>query len=128
MKRKALLVSGGAGFIGSNFIEYFLNKHSNYQVINIDKLTYAGEVSNLESVENNSNYTFVRGDICDKKLVHELFTQYGISKVIHFAAESHVDNSINNPDEFIQTNIVGTFNLLNTAKEFWMDAPFIYKN
>ncbi len=121
---KIILVTGGLGFIGSNFIEYFIKKHPNYQIVNLDKLTYAGELSNLKSIGNHSNYTLIKGDICDKTLVENLFEKYSFSGVIHFAAESHVDNSISKPDEFIQTNIVGTFNLLNIAKDYWMDAPF----
>lgn len=115
-----ILITGGAGFIGSNFIPYILKKHQNTKVINLDKLTYAGELSNLDEVSNNSNYTFVKGDICNRKLIEELFKTYGFNGVIHFAAESHVDNSIENPDEFINTNIVGTFNLLDVAKSNWM--------
>lgn len=121
---KHILITGGAGFIGSNFIEYFLEKNRNIKVVNIDKLTYAGELSNLETVEDSKFYTFIKGDICDKKLVDSLFKNYKFIGVIHFAAESHVDNSINNPDAFINTNIHGTYNLLNIAKGYWMDSPF----
>ena len=119
----SLLITGGAGFIGSNFITYFLKEYPKLKLINIDKLTYAGELSNLQEVQNLSNYTFIKGDICDSKLIEQIFEDHNISGVIHFAAESHVDNSIENPDQFIKTNIFGTFNLLNTAKKFWMDAP-----
>ena len=122
-----ILITGGAGFIGSNFISHFLEKHQNVKVVNLDMLTYAGELSNLESIENHINYTFIKGDICDVKLVNQLFETYNFSAVIHFAAESHVDNSIKNPDTFINTNVYGTFNLLNTAKNQWMDAPFSVK-
>lgn len=122
-----VLITGGAGFIGSNFIPHFLNSNKNYNIINLDKLTYAGDLSNLIETENNSNYTFIEGDICDKELIEKLFKKYDFSGVIHFAAESHVDNSISNPGAFIQTNIVGTFNLLDIAKRHWMDAPFKYK-
>ena len=122
-----ILITGGLGFIGSNFIEYYLEKYLNDNIINLDKITYAGDISNLEIVENHKNYTFIKGDICDKNLVKAIFKKYSISNVIHFAAESHVDNSINHPGEFIQTNIVGTFNLLNTAKEFWIEAPFQFR-
>lgn len=125
---KIILVTGGLGFIGSNFIEYYIGKYHNCQIVNLDKLTYAGELSNLKSIGNHPNYTFIKGDICDKPLVENLFKKHSFSGVIHFAAESHVDNSITRPDEFIQTNIVGTFNLLNTAKDFWMEAPFEYKS
>ena len=108
-----LLITGGLGFIGSNFIEYLLKKHPAYSIVNLDKLTYAGELSNLKSMTHNPNYTFIKGDICDKKLVQKLFDSHNFSGVIHFAAESHVDNSINKPDAFINTNIYGTFNLLD---------------
>ncbi len=122
-----ILITGGAGFIGSNFIVYFLENHKNIKIVNLDKLTYAGELSNLKSIENHKNYTFIKGDICDVELVSELFKTYNFSAVIHFAAESHVDNSIKNPDAFINTNVYGTFNLLNAAKNHWMNAPFYFK-
>jgi dTDP-glucose 4,6-dehydratase len=122
-----ILVTGGAGFIGSNFIPYYLEQHQDVSIINIDKLTYAGELSNLEEIKGNERYTFVKGDICDRNLIEELFNKYQFKGVIHFAAESHVDNSIENPDEFIQTNILGTFNLLDVAKNHWMNAPFQIK-
>lgn len=118
-----ILITGGAGFIGSNFIVYFLNKHPLIKVINIDKLTYAGELSNLKEVEKLKNYTFVKGDICDRKLIEKLFSKYNFQGVIHFAAESHVDNSIKAPEEFINTNVLGTFNLLDVAKNQWMTGP-----
>ena len=121
---QTILVSGGAGFIGSNFIFYFLEKYKNIKIVNLDKLTYAGELSNLKDITDNKNYTFYKGDICDTNLVENLFKTYNFSGVIHFAAESHVDNSITNPDTFINTNIYGTFNLLNTAKNHWMNGPF----
>lgn len=126
-KKTAILISGGAGFIGSNFIEHFLEEHNNIKILNLDKLTYAGELSNLNKVENNINYEFVKGDICDTSLVQELFNKHNFSGVIHFAAESHVDNSIKSPDAFINTNVYGTFNLLNVAKANWMKAPFAPK-
>lgn len=126
-KKTAILISGGAGFIGSNFIELFLEEHNNIKIVNLDKLTYAGELSNLNKVENNINYEFVKGDICDTSLVQELFNKHNFSGVIHFAAESHVDNSIKSPDAFINTNVYGTFNLLNVAKANWMKAPFTPK-
>ena len=124
---KSVLITGGAGFIGSNFIIYLLENNNNINVVNLDKLTYAGELSNLETIENNKNYTFVKGDICDVKLVKDLFKTYNFKSVIHFAAESHVDNSIKTPDAFINTNIYGTFNVLNIAKNYWMDGPFLFK-
>jgi dTDP-glucose 4,6-dehydratase len=126
MNRK-ILITGGAGFIGSNFISYLLNTNAVIEIVNLDLLTYAGNLSNLKELETNVNYTFVKGDICDTQLVKSLFGKYEFSGVIHFAAESHVDNSITNPDTFINTNVYGTFNLLNTAKNHWMDAPFSVK-
>ncbi|WP_417558382.1 dTDP-glucose 4,6-dehydratase [Mesoflavibacter zeaxanthinifaciens] len=127
MKNKSILITGGAGFIGSNFVPYFIEANPNTKVVNIDKLTYAGELSNLQEVVNNPNYTFVEGDICDRKLIESLFDKYQFDGVIHFAAESHVDNSIKNPGAFIDTNITGTFNLIDVAKSYWMDAPFKFK-
>ena len=116
-----ILITGGAGFIGSNFIAFLLKKHQHIKIVNLDKLTYAGELQNLEEVVNNDRYTFVKGDICDRNLIQELFNKYQFKGVIHFAAESHVDNSIESPDEFIKTNIFGTFNLLDVAKNYWMN-------
>ena len=120
---QAILVTGGAGFIGSNFVPYFCKKYPDYHIINLDKLTYAGNLNNLSECANMPNYTFVQGDICDETLVKNLFNQYDIRGVIHFAAESHVDNSIKNPKAFIQTNIEGTFTLLNAAFKHWMSDP-----
>ena len=124
---KAILVTGGAGFIGSNFVPYFTAKYPEYNVINLDKLTYAGNLDNLKECQNMANYTFVQGDICDEELVEKLFSENDIRGVVHFAAESHVDNSIKGPRAFINTNIVGTFNLLEAARKHWMDAPNKYK-
>lgn len=123
MRHKTILVTGGLGFIGSNFIPYFLETHKDCSIINLDKITYAADVSNLKEISTNPNYTFIKGDICDRALIDELFRKYKFSSVIHFAAESHVDNSIANPDEFIKTNIFGTFNLVDVAKNYWMDGP-----
>jgi dTDP-glucose 4,6-dehydratase len=120
---KSILVTGGAGFIGSNFVPYFCEKYPEYLVINLDKLTYAGSLDNLKECENMKNHVFVRGDICDEKLVRELFKKYDIRGVIHFAAESHVDNSIKGPRVFVETNVLGTMNLLETARNYWMDGP-----
>lgn len=120
---KNILITGGAGFIGSNFVEYFCNKYPDYHIVNLDKLTYAGNPEYLKEVEKNSNYTFIKGDIVDKKLVSSLFEKYSFQGVIHFAAESHVDNSIEGPAEFIETNIVGSFILLETARKLWMNGP-----
>ena len=127
MKTKTLLITGGAGFIGSNFIPYFLNKYPNYTLINLDKLTYAGNLDNLKEIETNRRYKFVKGDICDREFLKNLFEQHQIEGVIHFAAESHVDNSIEGPEVFIKTNINGTFNLLDIARNYWMKGPFEYK-
>ncbi|QXP71428.1 dTDP-glucose 4,6-dehydratase [Polaribacter sp. R2A056_3_33] len=123
---QTILITGGAGFIGSNFIPYFLNEHKNYKVVNLDVLTYAGDLSNLSEIEDNERYTFVKGDICDRDLVENLFNQYKFTSVIHFAAESHVDNSIKNPDAFVRTNVFGTFNLLDVAKKYWMESPNVF--
>ena len=120
---RSILITGGAGFIGSNFIPYFCEKYPDYHIINLDKLTYAGSLDNLKDCENFKNYTFIKGDICDEVLISQIFEKYDIRGVIHFAAESHVDNSINGPKEFIQTNIFGTFNLIENARKHWMKAP-----
>ncbi|PSG87296.1 dTDP-glucose 4,6-dehydratase [Mesoflavibacter zeaxanthinifaciens] len=125
---KTILVTGGAGFIGSNFILHYLSNNPGTNVVNLDKLTYAGELSNLKEVESNPNYTFIKGDICDRNLIESLFNKYQFDGVIHFAAESHVDNSINSPSAFIDTNITGTFNLIDVAKSNWMEAPFKHKD
>lgn len=122
MNKPITLVTGGAGFIGSNFIEFLINS-SNENVINVDKLTYAGNLDNLKRVENNSRYTFLKGDICDTNFIATLFKNYNITKAYHFAAESHVDNSITGPKTFIDTNIVGTFNLIHAAYTKWMNGP-----
>jgi dTDP-glucose 4,6-dehydratase len=122
---KYALVTGGAGFIGANFLNHVV-PNKKYHYINLDKLTYAGNLENV-LVSEAENYTFVQGDICDKNLVEDLFNQYHFEKVFHFAAESHVDNSISNPEAFIETNITGTFNLLHKAFKLWMDGPFELK-
>ena len=114
-----ILVTGGAGFIGSCFVRHMLNKYPDYKIINLDALTYAGNIENLDDVKDNHNYTFVHGNICDKKLVQELISQ--VDCVVNFAAESHVDRSITGPEIFIETNIKGTLNLLQTAKEMGVD-------
>lgn len=120
---KSVLVTGGAGFIGSNFVPYFVEKYPDYQIINLDKLTYAGNLDNLKECAAAPNYKFVQGDICDRALVEKLFKEYDIRGVVHFAAESHVDNSITGPKAFIETNILGTFVLLDVARNYWMEAP-----
>lgn len=116
---KNYLVTGGAGFIGSNFIIYMLNKYNDIKIVNLDKLTYAGNLENLKSIENNDNHTFIQGDVCDEELVTKLFTEYKFDFVVNFAAESHVDRSIKEPTIFAKTNITGTVNLLNCAKNHW---------
>ena len=140
---KSILVTGCAGFIGSNFVPYFLEKHPNYRIINLDLLTYAGNLDNLKEVDEilnnstlniqhstlkNDRYHFIKGDICNRDLVEFIFNEYDIQGVIHFAAESHVDNSIKNPGVFIETNVNGTFTLLDVAYKHWMDTPFKYKD
>ena len=124
---KYLLITGGAGFIGSNFIPYFLESYPDYYLINLDRLTYAGNLANLASVQKHIRYTFIQGDIGDKKLVLDIFQKYTVTAIIHFAAESHVDNSIASPVTFITTNINGTFNLLEVARNFWIQQPFVPK-
>ncbi|EFG87924.1 dTDP-glucose 4,6-dehydratase, partial [Clostridium carboxidivorans P7] len=116
---KSYLVTGGAGFIGSNFIHYMFKKYSDINIICLDKLTYAGNLKNLKNVGINPNYSFIQGDICDKGLVEKLFKQYDIDYVVNFAAESHVDRSIADPEIFIKTNVLGTSVLLNVAKKAW---------
>jgi dTDP-glucose 4,6-dehydratase len=116
---KTYLVTGGAGFIGSNFVHFVLNKYSDIKIINLDKLTYAGNLQNLKQIQNHMNYDFVKGDICDKELVDMLFKKDNIDYVVNFAAESHVDRSIKEPEVFVKTNVLGTVTLLNAAKNSW---------
>ena len=118
---KNILITGGAGFIGSHVIRLFVNKYPNYHIINLDKLTYAGNLANLKDVSHAPNYTFVKGDIVDSIFVNRIFDQYQIDAVIHLAAESHVDRSITNPIDFVMTNVVGTANLLNAARNSWKE-------
>lgn len=117
-----LLVTGGAGFIGSNFILYMLSKHEEIKIINLDKLTYAGNLGNLDEVVNDPRYIFIKGDVCDRPLVENIFEEFRVDGVIHFAAESHVDNSIKNPMAFVQTNVLGTLTLLEAARKQWMEG------
>jgi dTDP-glucose 4,6-dehydratase len=124
---QAILVTGGAGFIGANFVEYFALKYPQYLIVVLDKLTYAASLDNLNNCKNLNNFVFIKGDIADFQLVTELFKKYDLRGVINFAAESHVDNSINNPYIFIQSNIVGTFNLLECARQYWMIKPNLFK-
>jgi dTDP-glucose 4,6-dehydratase len=124
---QTVLITGGAGFIGSNFIPYFLEKHQEINIVSLDLVTYAGDLSNLKEVESSDRYIFVKGDICDRVLLEQLFSKHNFLSVIHFAAESHVDNSIKNPDTFVKTNVFGTFNLIDVAKNYWMEAPFKFK-
>lgn len=116
---KTILITGGAGFIGSHVVRRMTKKYPNYKIINLDKLTYAGNLANLKDIENLPNYTFVKGDITDLSFIQHLFEQYQFDGVIHLAAESHVDRSISNPLEFVITNVIGTVNLLNAAKKLW---------
>lgn len=124
---KTYLVTGGAGFIGSNFVLYMLKKYKDIKIINLDKLTYAGNLENLKSIENDDRHVFVQGDICDKELVSSLFKKYDINYVVHFAAESHVDRSIKEPEIFAKTNVLGTVNMLNCAKEAWENEDGTFK-
>ena len=126
-KNQTILLTGCAGFIGSNFVPYFLDKYKEYNLVNLDLLTYAGDLANLKECENNPRYKFIKGDICNRELVEFIFNEYDVKGVIHFAAESHVDNSIKNPGVFVQTNVNGTFTLIDVARAYWMEAPFKYK-
>jgi dTDP-glucose 4,6-dehydratase len=119
--KKSILITGGAGFIGSHVIRLFVSKYPNYQIINLDALTYAGNLENLRDIEEKANYIFNKTDILNADEMHRLFSTYQVTDVIHLAAESHVDRSILSPLDFVYTNIIGTVNLLNTAKEFWKD-------
>ncbi len=116
---KNILVTGGAGFIGSNFIHFILAREPQAQIINLDALTYAGSLENLKGLPDPSRYTFIKGNICDRALVQSLLEQHQIDTIVHFAAETHVDRSILGPEQFIQTNIIGTFTLLDAAKSYW---------
>ncbi len=117
---RTYLVTGGAGFIGSNYIHYMFKKYGNtIRIINVDKLTYAGNLENLQDIEDKANYTFVKADICDSDAISRIFEENEIDRVVHFAAESHVDRSIKSPEVFVKTNVLGTLVMLNAAKAAW---------
>ena len=122
---KKLLVTGGAGFIGANFVHYWMAKYPSDQVVVLDALTYAGNIANLDNVKDKTNFTFVHGNICEQALIETLLLEYSIDTLVHFAAESHVDRSITGPDAFIETNIIGTYSLLKAAKKVWLDGESV---
>ena len=122
-----IIITGGAGFIGSHVVRLFVNKHPDYHIVNLDKLTYAGNLANLKDIEHRDNYTFVKGDICDFSLVSSLMQEYHIDGIIHLAAESHVDRSIKDPFTFARTNVMGTLTMLQAAKNYWESLPEGYE-
>ncbi len=125
--KRSIIITGGAGFIGSHVVRLFVNKYPDYHIINLDKLTYAGNLENLKDVENASNYTFVRADICDYDTIAALLVQHHVDGIIHLAAESHVDRSIRDPFTFARTNVMGTLSLLQAAKTYWESLPEGYE-
>jgi dTDP-glucose 4,6-dehydratase len=123
----SILITGGAGFIGSHVVRLFVNKYPEYKIINVDKLTYAGNLENLKDIENATNYTFVRADICDYEQMCKLMKEHEVTGIIHLAAESHVDRSIKDPFTFARTNVMGTLSLLQAAKVYWESLPERYE-
>ena len=121
--KRNIIITGGAGFIGSHVVRLFVNQYPDYHIINLDKLTYAGNLANLKDIEDRPNYTFVKADICDFDKMSELIRQYRVDGIIHLAAESHVDRSIKDPFTFARTNVMGTLSLLQAAKEYWESLP-----
>jgi len=120
-KPNNILVTGGAGFIGCNYVRYMLETYPDVQIINLDLLTYAGSLDNLKDLPDESRHTFVQGDICDRALIDSLLREHKIDTIVHFAAESHVDNSISGPEVFVKTNVLGTFTLLESARQYWLN-------
>jgi dTDP-glucose 4,6-dehydratase len=125
--KKHILLTGGAGFIGANLVQYLVKQYPDTYIVNLDLLTYAGNLDHVKSVADAPNYTFVQGDICDRTLIESLFEKYAFQGVLHLAAESHVDNSIASPEAFVKTNVHGTFTLLDVARKFWLEKPFQVK-
>ena len=125
---KKYIVTGGAGFIGSNFIHLLIEREPDSKILNLDKLTYAGNLESLKSIENNKNYSFLQADICNNEVIKKTIFDFKPDVIVHFAAESHVDRSIDGPGEFIQTNIIGTFNLISQAESYWSKLPENVKN